>query len=47
MKTEIPVVAGEENVGSQVAFIAFKEGELVQAGDSLIYFFAPLAHMRM
>ena len=37
MKTEIPVLAGEENVGLKVSGIAKGEGATVEAGDKLIF----------
>lgn len=42
MKTEINVMAGEENVGFQVSGLArgIKEGKVVQAGDKLVFFTA-------
>jgi biotin carboxyl carrier protein len=33
MKTEIPICAGEENVGKTIKHIAVKEGAVVQPGD--------------
>ncbi|KAH8094908.1 allophanate hydrolase subunit 2-domain-containing protein [Cristinia sonorae] len=40
MKTEIPVTAGEENVGLKVAGLGkgITEGKTVQAGDKLVFF---------
>ena len=38
MKTEIPVVAGEEHVGFHVSSIPFQEGSMVKAGDKLAFF---------
>ena len=40
MKTEIPVMAGEENVGLQIAGFGkgVREGKTVKAGDKLVFF---------
>lgn len=38
MKTEIPVSAGEENIGLKVSGIVKGEGATVEAGDKLIFF---------
>lgn len=38
MKTEIPITAGEENVGLKVSGISKAEGATVEAGDKLIFF---------
>ncbi|KAK7690310.1 hypothetical protein QCA50_006967 [Cerrena zonata] len=38
MKTEIPITAGEENVGLKVSGIVKSEGTTVEAGDKLIFF---------
>ena len=43
MKTEINVLAGEENVGLKVSGFAkgIREGTTVQAGDKLVFFVNP------
>lgn len=38
MKTEIPVVAGEDYVGMEVTSIPLSEKDLVTSGDKLVFF---------
>jgi biotin carboxyl carrier protein len=36
MKTEIPICAGEDNVGKTIKRVVIKEGAMVRPGDALI-----------